>query len=154
LPVATAWSVPVAFYRAAMLAWSFWLVRALLRWLRDGFTAFASGGIVRRPMFRFHLALRWPFLHRDMDAAAPTNEPASTSTGASTSPPTTPAPSTAAPTPSVHMPEAPAGAPTSAAAVSTSFDAAGTGKASDGAPQRDEATTAAPTTESKDPPSS
>jgi len=40
-------SVPMLVYRGAMLAWSLWLALALLRWLKWGWGAFASGGLWR-----------------------------------------------------------------------------------------------------------
>ncbi len=49
VPLVSAWSVPMLAYRLVMLAWSLWLATALLRWLRDGFRAFGSGGFYREP---------------------------------------------------------------------------------------------------------
>jgi len=47
LPVASVISVPIAVYRAAMLAWALWLARALLGWLRWGFDSWSAGGMWR-----------------------------------------------------------------------------------------------------------
>ncbi len=86
LPLASAWSVPLLAYRVAMLAWSFWLALALLRWLKEGFRAFGAGGYYREP---------WH--------TPPKRKPGSPASGS-------PGP--------VRLPEAPAGAPTSAAPMS------------------------------------
>jgi hypothetical protein len=40
-------SVPLAFYRLAMLAWALWLALALIGWLRWGWGSFAHGGLWR-----------------------------------------------------------------------------------------------------------
>jgi hypothetical protein len=42
-------SVPLMAYRLAMLAWALWLARALLRWVRWGWTAFTAGGLFAEP---------------------------------------------------------------------------------------------------------
>jgi hypothetical protein len=43
-------SVPMLAYRGAMLAWALWLAVSLLRWLRFGWTSFATGGLwMKRP---------------------------------------------------------------------------------------------------------
>jgi hypothetical protein len=52
LPRAWILSVPVAFYRLAMLAWALWLARALLRWLRWGWSALNRGGLWQRKLPR------------------------------------------------------------------------------------------------------
>jgi hypothetical protein len=44
LPVASVISLPLWVYRALMLAWALWLVRALMRWLPWALRAFLSGG--------------------------------------------------------------------------------------------------------------
>lgn len=44
LPQALVVSLPLLFYRVAMLLWSLWLAFALLRWLRWGWECFATGG--------------------------------------------------------------------------------------------------------------
>jgi hypothetical protein len=105
-PEATAWSVPLWTYRAVMLAWSLWLVRALLRWLRDGFAAFGAGGFFRDPF----------------PAAPATRASATSATTSATSAASAAAPTSAAPS-TLVVPEAPAGAPTSAAAVSNTVAA-------------------------------
>jgi hypothetical protein len=47
--IPTAWmiSVPLLFYRLAMLAWALWLARALVGWLQWGWECFSNGGIWR-----------------------------------------------------------------------------------------------------------
>lgn len=45
LPQAQVISVPLWWYRVAMLAWSLWLVFALLHWVKWGWTIFAEGGV-------------------------------------------------------------------------------------------------------------
>jgi hypothetical protein len=40
-------SVPLGVYRLAMLAWALWLARALVGWLRWGWTCFSEGGLWR-----------------------------------------------------------------------------------------------------------
>ena len=45
LPQAQVISIPLWCYRVAMLAWSLWLVFALLRWVKWGWTIFAEGGV-------------------------------------------------------------------------------------------------------------
>jgi len=50
--VASVVSVPIAFYRTAMLAWALWLARALLGWLRWGFESWSAGGVWRSPRAR------------------------------------------------------------------------------------------------------
>jgi len=47
LPQAGTVSVPLFIYRLAMLAWSLWLVFALLRWIRWGWGCFSHGGLWR-----------------------------------------------------------------------------------------------------------
>ncbi len=44
LPQALVVSLPLLWYRVAMLLWSLWLAFALLRWLRWGWECFAAGG--------------------------------------------------------------------------------------------------------------
>ncbi len=46
-PLPAAWliSVPLIFYRLAMLLWALWMASALLRWLRWGYSAFSAGGL-------------------------------------------------------------------------------------------------------------
>jgi hypothetical protein len=48
LPQAGVISVPMWWYRAAMLAWALWLANAVLGWLRWGLRAWISGGYWRR----------------------------------------------------------------------------------------------------------
>ncbi|MCQ8181492.1 hypothetical protein NP603_10265 [Methylomonas sp. SURF-1] len=48
LPSAAVASLPLAAYRALMLAWALWLASSLLNWLRWGWTCFAAGGIWRK----------------------------------------------------------------------------------------------------------
>lgn len=48
LPEPWVLSVPVLAYRLAMLAWALWMARALLAWLRWGWTAFSRGGWWKR----------------------------------------------------------------------------------------------------------
>lgn len=45
LPQAQVLSVPLWWYRVAMLAWSLWLVFALLHWVKWGWAIFAEGGV-------------------------------------------------------------------------------------------------------------
>lgn len=45
LPQALVFSVPLWCYRVAMLAWSLWLVFALLQWVKWGWAIFAEGGV-------------------------------------------------------------------------------------------------------------
>ncbi len=47
LPQAWAFSVPIIFYRIAMLAWALWLAFAMLRWLRWGWGCFSHNGLWR-----------------------------------------------------------------------------------------------------------
>ncbi len=49
LPSAWMVSVPIWFYRAAMLAWALWIALSLLRWLRWGWEAFTAGGTWKKP---------------------------------------------------------------------------------------------------------
>ena len=44
LPEAWVFSLPIWAYRAAMLAWSLWLVFALIRWVRWGWSRFSTHG--------------------------------------------------------------------------------------------------------------
>lgn len=48
LPVGAVLSLPLWVYRLAMLAWSLWLVFALLRWVRWGWECLGSGALWRR----------------------------------------------------------------------------------------------------------
>lgn len=48
VPVATAISVSLWWYKAAMLAWALWLATALMRWLRWGWQAWSAGGYWRQ----------------------------------------------------------------------------------------------------------
>jgi hypothetical protein len=45
LPIASAWTLPLWAYKAAVLAWALWLANALLGWLRWGWQCFSHGGI-------------------------------------------------------------------------------------------------------------
>ena len=45
LPQPWVFSVPILFYRLAMLAWALWLAAALIRWLRWGWDSFSEGGL-------------------------------------------------------------------------------------------------------------
>lgn len=47
LPSARAISLPLWSYQLSMLAWALWLASALVRWLRDGFSAWTRGGYWR-----------------------------------------------------------------------------------------------------------
>ncbi len=47
LPQGTVFSLPLWTYRLAMLAWSLWLVFALMRWARWGWTCLGAGGLWR-----------------------------------------------------------------------------------------------------------
>ncbi len=47
LPEVWVLSVPLLFYRAAMLLWALWLTQALLGWLRWGWSQFTKGGLWR-----------------------------------------------------------------------------------------------------------
>ncbi|HET8946602.1 MAG TPA: hypothetical protein VFQ07_06435 [Candidatus Polarisedimenticolia bacterium] len=52
LPQPWVFSVPILFYRLAMLGWALWLAAALVRWLRWGWDNFSEGGVwmpLRRP---------------------------------------------------------------------------------------------------------
>jgi len=49
LPIASLVSLPIVAYQGAVLAWAVWLILALLRWLRWGYSAFAMGGLFRPP---------------------------------------------------------------------------------------------------------
>jgi hypothetical protein len=44
LPVATVFSLPIWVYRALMLAWTLWLANILIRWLRQGLSAWLKNG--------------------------------------------------------------------------------------------------------------
>jgi hypothetical protein len=48
-PSASAISLSLWFYRAAMLAWALWLSLALLRWLPWAWRAYSEGGLWRSP---------------------------------------------------------------------------------------------------------
>jgi hypothetical protein len=48
LPRAFMLSIPMLWYRGAMLAWAVWLALALLRWLRWAWAAFSTGGLWKR----------------------------------------------------------------------------------------------------------
>lgn len=54
LPQASVWSLPLWVYRLAMLLWALWLVFALLRWLRWGWTCFSTGGLWRPRLRQAH----------------------------------------------------------------------------------------------------
>ena len=90
VPLATAWSVPMLVYRLAMLVWSLWLASAFLGWVRVGFRAFGAGGY-------------W----RELIKPRPPRSSSSSSSSAASSS-------------SIVVPEAPAGAPTSATGPSMS----------------------------------
>jgi hypothetical protein len=60
LPACTAVSLPMAAFRAVMLAWAVWLAWALVKWLRWGFDSLTAGGGWRKP----ELKLRLPGLGR------------------------------------------------------------------------------------------
>ncbi|RMH54903.1 MAG: hypothetical protein D6679_12635 [Candidatus Hydrogenedentota bacterium] len=45
LPTGTAVSLPITAYRLAMLAWSLWMVFALMKWIRWGWECFSAGGL-------------------------------------------------------------------------------------------------------------
>ena len=47
LPRAWVVSLPLYFYRLAMLAWALWLAQALLRWVKWGWICFTEGGLWR-----------------------------------------------------------------------------------------------------------
>lgn len=49
LPLASAVSVSLWWYKAAMLAWALWLANALLGWLRWAWQAWSTGGYWRKP---------------------------------------------------------------------------------------------------------
>ena len=44
-PTAAAITVPILIYRLLMLAWALWLALAIVKWLRWGWSCFATGGI-------------------------------------------------------------------------------------------------------------
>ncbi|MGE0343662.1 MAG: hypothetical protein AB7O86_11425, partial [Porticoccaceae bacterium] len=48
LPTGAVLSLPLWLYRLAMLAWSLWLVFALLRWVRWGWDCLGTGELWRR----------------------------------------------------------------------------------------------------------
>ena len=48
LPAPYIVSISVWFYRLLMLFWALWLATALLRWLKNGWTAFSNGGCWKR----------------------------------------------------------------------------------------------------------
>lgn len=48
LPIGSAISLSLWWYKAAMLAWSLWLAASLLGWLRDGWIAWSQDGMWRR----------------------------------------------------------------------------------------------------------
>lgn len=48
LPQAWVISVPLFIYRLLMLAWALWLASALMRWLRWGWSCYASGSVWRK----------------------------------------------------------------------------------------------------------
>jgi hypothetical protein len=50
LPQALVFSVPLWCYRVAMLAWSLWVVFALMRWVKWGWAIFAEGGVWPKPV--------------------------------------------------------------------------------------------------------
>ncbi|EKO37402.1 MAG: hypothetical protein B193_3923 [Solidesulfovibrio magneticus str. Maddingley MBC34] len=60
LPSCTAVSLPMAAFRAVMLAWAVWLAWSLVKWLRWGFDSLTTGGGWRKP----ELKLRLPGLGR------------------------------------------------------------------------------------------
>ncbi|HZN02478.1 MAG TPA: hypothetical protein VFD06_02710, partial [Candidatus Polarisedimenticolia bacterium] len=45
LPRPWVFSLPILYYRLAMLAWALWLAAALIRWLRWGWDSFSEGGV-------------------------------------------------------------------------------------------------------------
>jgi hypothetical protein len=47
-PNASVLSVPILVYRLLMLGWALWLAFAILRWLRWGWSCFATDGLWRR----------------------------------------------------------------------------------------------------------
>ncbi|HET9485340.1 MAG TPA: hypothetical protein VFO79_15370, partial [Xanthomonadales bacterium] len=51
MALASAWTLPMWTYKAAMLAWALWLSTALVRWLKWGWSCYARGGYwrARRP---------------------------------------------------------------------------------------------------------
>jgi hypothetical protein len=49
LPRAWVLSVPLWFYRVAMLLWALWLAGSMLKWLRWGWGSFSAGGVWRKP---------------------------------------------------------------------------------------------------------
>ncbi len=67
LPGAWMLSVPLYFYRVAMLAWSLWLAFALLRWLRWGWECYSRDGLWRA----IPLELRKAYRKRHGPGAAP-----------------------------------------------------------------------------------
>ncbi len=46
-PTATAWTLPMWFYKALILAWALWLSFALLKWLPWTWHCFARDGLFR-----------------------------------------------------------------------------------------------------------
>jgi len=50
-PQGSVFSVPLLYYRIAMLAWALWLAFSLLKWLRWGWQSFSSGGLWRAIKF-------------------------------------------------------------------------------------------------------
>lgn len=74
LPAATAVSLPLRAYQAAMLAWALWIAQALLGWLRWGYAAFITDGVLRP----------WPDWEKKWKGD---NEPPPTAPGGPASPP-------------------------------------------------------------------
>jgi len=48
LPIPVVITAPMFVYRLLMLAWALWLALSIVKWLRWGFSVFASGGFWRR----------------------------------------------------------------------------------------------------------
>jgi hypothetical protein len=55
VPSCTAVSLPMAVFRAVMLAWAVWLAWSLVKWLRWGFDSLTTGGGWRKPALRLRL---------------------------------------------------------------------------------------------------
>jgi len=75
LPQASVLSVPLAVYRAAMLAWALWVAAALLGWLRWGWGCLSAGGLWRSGRGPGWLARRQPPVTTPTAAPAPPRSP-------------------------------------------------------------------------------
>ena len=70
LPIASAISLPIAVYRALMLAWAFWMAQALIRWLRWGLGCFTEQAVWLPWLTRKHSTQAPPAPAPDADDAS------------------------------------------------------------------------------------